>query len=203
MSENKGIDPLDPLRAANPVDADRLPSASLARMRARVQEKTMDGTTQPARRRRRIFVPAVAGMALAAFAVVALVGPRVLAPGVVPGGSATPGASANPGSAMCVEQYSADTLKNRAFAFDGTVTAIAGDEVTFKVNQSFKGTSGESLTLTATGMTGTAITSAGGPNLALGERYLVAGEDHFAWACGFTQPYDAGVAGEWSKALGG
>jgi hypothetical protein len=143
------------------------------------------------------MAPLFAGAAIAAFALVALVGPRLLAP------AGTPGGSPNPGSAACVEQYSLDTLKNRGFAFDGTVTGIDGDEVTFKVNQAFKGALGESVTLTATGMTGTAITSAGGPNLAVGERYLVAGEDRFAWACGFTQAYDGAVAAQWSAALAG
>ena len=192
-----GTDPLDELRQANPVDADQLPSASLARMRARVQEKTMVGSTQPGVRSRRAFAPVIAGLALAAFALVAFVGSRALAPGIAPG------ASNNPGSAACVEQYSLDTLKNRAFAFDGTVTAIDGDEVTFTVNQLFKGDSPGSVTLTATGMTGTAITSAGGPNLAVGDRYLVAGDATFAWACGFTQAYDASVAAQWSAALAG
>jgi hypothetical protein len=37
-------------------------------------------------------------------------------------------------------------------------------------------------------MTGTSVTSAGGPNLGVGERYLVAGDDEFVWACGFAQP---------------
>lgn len=52
------------------------------------------------------------------------------------------------------------------------------------------GVSSGTVSLTASGMTGTSVTSAGGPNLAIGERYLVAGDGEFAWACGFTQPYD-------------
>ncbi|MCY7417302.1 MAG: hypothetical protein LH650_02185 [Chloroflexi bacterium] len=75
--------------------------------------------------------------------------------------------------------------------------------MTFRIDRSFKGAAADTVTLTATGMTGTAITSAGGPHRAVGERYLVAGEDHFAWACGFTQPYDAAVAAEWAQATGG
>jgi hypothetical protein len=49
-------------------------------------------------------------------------------------------------------------------------------------------------------MTGTSITSAGGPSLAEGQRYLVAGDDTFIWACGFTQPYEAAVAADWEEA---
>ena len=103
---------------------------------------------------------------------------------------------------MCVEQYSLETLKHRGFAFDGTVTSISGDEVTFSVGERYLGPPASTVTLSATGMTGTTITSAGGPNLAVGHRYLVAGEDHFAWACGFTQPYDAAVAAQWKQATG-
>jgi hypothetical protein len=75
--------------------------------------------------------------------------------------------------------------------------------VTFTVGTSYLGPAAGSITLDAPGMTGTAITSSGGPNLIVGERYLVAGDDRFAWACGYTQPYDAVVAAEWAAALGG
>jgi hypothetical protein len=112
-----------------------------------------------------------------------------------------PGAGPNPGIGSCVATYSISTLAARDFAFDGTVAAIDGDQVTFRVGQAFKGNAGDEVTLTATGMTGTAVTSAGGPTLAVGGRYLVAGDDTFAWARGFTQTYDAGVAADWAGAL--
>ena len=194
-------DPLDELRRANPVDADRLPSASLARVRARVQEAVNveeQRKNPPAGVRRRLpaWAAGLGATGLAAVVVAAIVIGR--------GGTpiATPSPSTGPGSAMCVEQYSLDTLKHRGFAFDGTVTSISGDEVTFSVGERYLGSGGALVTLSATGMTGTTITSAGGPNLALGERYLVAGDDHFVWACGFTQPYDAGVAAQWKQATG-
>ncbi len=196
MTEPTRRDGLDELRDANPIDPDRLPSASLTRMSVRMQEMTMEATTDRSRWRRRLL-PSLAGVALAAIVVVAIMGNKGPAPSIVPGGSS------NVGAASCVETYGPNTLVKRSFAFDGTVTGIAGDEVTFKVNARYKGTGGETVTLTATGMTGTAITSAAGPNLAVGERYLVAGEEHFAWACGFTQPYDAAVAAQWAAAFGG
>lgn len=93
-------------------------------------------------------------------------------------------------------------LKHRAFAFDGTLSSISGDEVTFAVNERYIGPGGATVTLTSMRMTGTSITSAGGPNLTDGKRYLVAGVDHFVWACRLTQPYDAGVAGQWKQASG-
>ena len=194
-------DPLDELRRANPVDAGRLPSASLARVRARVQEAVNveeQQTSPPAQVRWRLpgWAAGIGAAGLAAVIVATIVVGR--------GGTpvATPGPSTGPGAAMCVEQYSLDTLKHRGFAFDGMVTSISGDEVTFAVGEQYLGSSGTTVTLTATGMTGTTITSAGGPNLAVGERYLVAGDDHFVWACGFTQPYDAGVAAQWKQATG-
>ena len=194
-------DPIDDLRRANPVDVDRLPPASLARVRARVQE-AMNVEEQETSRRERTWWPLpswaawIAATGLAVVVVAAIVVGR--------SGSPTPtqGPSTGPMSAMCVEQYSVDTLKHRGFAFDGTVTSLSGDEVTFSVGERFLGSLGASVTLTAAGMTGTSITSAGGPNLAVGDRYLVAGDDHFVWACGFTQPYDASVAAQWKQASG-
>lgn len=194
-------DPLDELRRANPVDAERLPLASLARVRARVQEAVNMEEPQaspPVRARWGVpgWAAGIGAAGLAAVVVAALVVGRGGAP------FATPGSSNGPASASCVEQYSLDTLKHRGFAFDGRVASISGDEVTFSVGERYLGSPGATVTLTAIGMTGTAITSAGGPNLAVGERYLVAGDDHFVWACGFTQPYDAGVAAQWKLATG-
>lgn len=196
MSQHREPDPLEALRAANPVSDVSLPPASLARIRARVYEEPLTishtrtwGWT-PLRR---------AGIGLGAVAALAL----VLFVGSGAGAGLHPGGTSGPLSAMCVEQYDLASLLNRTFAFDGTVTAIEGDTVTFAVNAAYRGVSGGSVTLDAPGMTGTAVTSAGGPRLGVGGRFLVAGDATFAWACGFTQPYDAGVAAAWATALGG
>ena len=199
MNEHFETDPLDALRAADPVRDDHLPPASLVRIRARVQEDVMTTTTTTTRAGRpAMLLGAGAGVAaVATLAFVFLLGGRGAAPGDQLGGSI------GTGSASCVEQYSPAALANRTFVFDGTVTGIAGDKVTFAVNDGFRGVDGEAITLDAPGMTGTAITSAGGPDLTVGERYLVAGDATFVWACGFTQPFDATVAAEWSAALDG
>lgn len=192
-------DPLDALRAANPVDADRLSSASLARIRARVSEDVMT-TPEPNRPppwRARTLGLGAGAAAVAALAIVVVLGGRSAAQGITPGGSV------GTGSASCVEPYSKTAIAHRAFAFEGIASAINGEQVTFSVGQAYRGAGGGTITLDAPGMTGTAITSAGGPNLAVGQRYLVAGDDHFVWACGYTQPYDAAVAAEWAVALGG
>ena len=210
MSEHFEPDPLDELRAADPVDVDRLSSASLARIRARVSEDVM--TTESIRktpRRARVLGLGAGVAVIAAVAVLLLFHSSGAAPGVVPGGSfgtvpsVAPSGSAGTGLASCVEPYTKTALTHRTFAFDGTVTAISGERATFTVNKAYRGATGGKITLDAPGMTGMTITSAGGPNLAVGQRYLVAGDDHFVWACGYTQHYDAGVAAEWAIALGG
>lgn len=196
MKEHREPDPLDELLAADPL-ADRLSSASLARIRARVSEDVM---TTPARRlpwRARTLGLGAGVAVLGALALVLAFGGRGAAPGITPGGSI------GTGSASCVEPYSQTAITHRTFAFDGTVSAVNGEQVTFTVGTAYRGAAGGTITLDAPGMTGTTITSAGGPNLAVGERYLVAGDDHFVWACGYTQPYDATVAAEWAAALGG
>lgn len=195
MNEHFEKDPLDALRAADPVRDDHLPSASLARIRARVNEDVMTDTEPRMGRPTRSIFAAVGIAAAIALAIVA--GGGRLAGGL------SPGTSPGPGSASCVEQYSLATLANREYAFDGTVTAISGDRVTFSVTSAFRGVSGSSITLDANGLAGTAVTSAGGPNLVVGERYLVAGDATFVWACGFTQAWDAGTAADWAAALGG
>ena len=197
MNRPDGSDHLDALRAANPVE-EGLPSASLARVRARVLEESIaasraDHPPQGLRVARPLVFAVIGG-------VIGLLLVAVL--GGSPGQPPTPTSSAGPIVGLCVEAYSIDTLRNRDFAFDGTVASIESDEVTFLVNEAFRGAGAERLTLMAPGMTGTTITSSSGTALTVGQRYLVAGDDQFVWACGFTQPYDADVAADWAAAFG-
>lgn len=111
----------------------------------------------------------------------------------------------NTSSASCVETYSLETLAERDYAFDGTITSIksgadGSDAAVFDVEKWFKG--GEGRTATRKGSF-SSITSAGGEVRKVGDRLLVAGDDDFAWDCGFTQPYDAEVAADWSATLEG
>jgi hypothetical protein len=198
MSEPIGDDPLDRLRQEDSVDAGRLSSASLARVRARFQESSMihgSAARGTASTRWRLAFGGLAA-ATVALAMVVLIAPRATGPGV------TPSPSGGPISAACVETYSLESLSRRSFAFVGTVASFNGDEVTFDVNEAFRGVAGDHATLTATGMTGAVISSAGGPSLMPGGRYLVAGDDHFVWACGLTQDYDPNVAASWRSTLG-
>jgi hypothetical protein len=114
------------------------------------------------------------------------------------------------GAASCVELYSLQTLKHRAFAFDGTVVKIGpprsnrpGVEmplsgVTFRVNQWFRGGSAPTVVVDVT------TTKA----YEIGTRLLVSGEPRWggeplaqaiAWGCGFTRYYDPGTAAQWAR----
>ena len=195
MSDPASGHPLDDLRRANPVAADELPSASLARVRARVEEETHREAPERRRWRQPPLAALGAGIAVAAIAVVLIVRGGFLQP---PSGPSPSGL----GVGFCVEQYSLETLGHRAVAFDGSVTAITADNVTFVINRTYRGAAGSTITLAAPGMTGVSLTPAGGPSFQVGQRYLVAGEDGFAWACGFSQPYDPDVALAWGRVFG-
>lgn len=197
MDGSRSVDPLEELRRANPAAVDDLPSASLARVRASIMEEVhqenTDGHPVSHRSSRRSVGVALASLAAAV----------VLAVGLLQAGGAGtfPTPTAGPQIGLCVEAYSLDALRNRTLAFDGTVLALDGDTATFEVGEAFKGVAVAEVALTATGMTGGAISPGGAISLVPGARYLVAGDGSFAWGCGFTQPYDPSIAAQWAEAL--
>ena len=152
-------------------------------------------------RRRKVYYGAIAAAVAAAIAVVVAVANRDPHTTSIAGpATQTTGVAVSPGGpsvGSCVESYDLATLKHREVAFDGTVTKIEGTQVTFSVIEWFKGGSQASVTLDGNGMSGGVITSAGGPTLTAGQRFLVAGDGGFAWSCGFTQAYQPIVAGQW------
>lgn len=189
-------DPFDQLRAADPVHGAPVPSDSQARVWARVQEDTFMTTTSPSDERRRNWVLGIGTAAIGAFFLWALLvrGPASLGPSQDPvGGGAAGGGAAG----MCI-MFSLEELAMRDFAFDGTVTAVDGEQATFTVNEAFIGDLGESITLTAPDYSQTSLE--GGIPLEQGGRYLVSGDDDFVWGCGFTQAYDESTAAEWAAA---
>lgn len=125
------------------------------------------------------------------------------------------------GAASCVEEYSAQALTGRDFAFDGTVEAVGADAssaqegdadgsvpVTFTVAEWFAGGEGDRVTvdMPAPGI----VSSDGGIAYEAGARLLVSGEPRFggepldeavAWGCGFTRAYDEPTAAEWRAAF--
>lgn len=210
------MDALELLRAADPLDPTGLPNADSPRARALFQEIVMatptpdTSATQPTSTPRRR--PAFLAVAVAAVAVFATaIGFAVLGGGGAtdePAPVATGDEQVDPipggGMALCAEMYDLETLRNRTVAFDGTLTAVDGDSVTFTVNEVFRGDLGDTVTLGGGEIVAAdgALTSVPGASLAVGDRALVAGDAEFAWGCGFTQAYDPAVADDWRSALG-
>ena len=207
MSMPNGSDPIDRLRAADPIHADDVPDASLARVSARVQEHIMSDiqhTTTPAPNRRPLAL--FGGLALAGVAALAIaLGSDFGA--AAPGGApvaANPTPTENPaagggGMASCL-MYDPATLPTFDVVFDGTVTAVDGDQVTFEVNKGWKGADG-SITLTAPD---TDVALLGEmPDFEVGGRYLVTAAGSNINACGYTLDYSADEAAKWAAAFAG
>lgn len=150
--------------------------------------------------------------------VAAVAGPGLLAGHPANDQTASPPAAATgplreAGNASCAEDSQAAVAK-RAFAFDGTVTAVGPARTnrpdarldlvaaTFKVNTWYAGGSGESVTVDITPPDAGSIDETP-PAYVAGTRLLVSGEprwggapltDAIAWGCGFTRYYDHATA---------
>lgn len=197
MSELNGMDPIGLLRAANPVPADEVPDASLARVSAKVQEHIMshEQTTNPRPVVRRRTFALVGAAALTGVLVLAVVGFGGMLPGAdKPGGDNGPGG----GLASCMA-YDPTTLPTFEVVFDGTITAITGNQITFAVNQGWKGASG-SITLTAPDTTSVSLLGEM-PDFQAGGRYLVTAASGNVNGCGYTLDYEAGAAAAWAAAF--
>ncbi|HEX8498901.1 MAG TPA: hypothetical protein VF661_17000 [Actinomycetales bacterium] len=127
-------------------------------------------------------------------------------------------------ASSCVATYAPSTVGERAFAFDGTVTAIREgttnrpggghldtSAVTFAVHEWWRGgpvsTVTVDLQLSPGGRTASEEVS---PPYGVGTRLLVSGEnrwggepldDALAWGCGFTRYHDRATAAAWREAM--
>jgi hypothetical protein len=201
MSHNPTRDPIDELRGANPLHDDQLPPNSRDRLWSQIQEARMSDNlpqTDSGHTRFARWTIAASGAALVA----------VVAAALTIGGTAAPPQTGNEGTGggggimMCLA-FTIEDLQARDFAFDGTVTAVSGNLATFTVNDGFWGVEdGASVTLQADLMVGEpdVVALEGGPLLVVGDRYLVSGDEDFAWSCGYTQVYDEATAAEWAAA---
>jgi hypothetical protein len=204
MTRPTDPDPIELLRRSNPVDADQLPSANLARIRARVQEKVMTdiqaggGSNLPQRRLRLTIglagVTAIAAVALLAF------GPRGGAPTPSPSDGGIGGGGGG-GTAMCIA-FELDLLAQQEFALDGTVTAIDGESVTLEVGHWYRGSGDANVTLTQVGQGEGAVMEGILVDFQVGSRYLVSGADGIITGCGYSQAWDAAAAADWARAFG-
>jgi hypothetical protein len=203
MSTPNGSDPIDRLRAADPASADDVPDASLARVSARIQEHIMsdirnDGTVRP----NRGPLLKLAGVALAgavAFAIALSTGFGTPAPGGVGAAPTDNPAAGGGGMASCLA-YDPANLPTFDIVFDGTVTAVDGDQVTFDVNTDWKG-AGDSITLTAPD--GDVALVGPAPDFEVGGRYLVTAAGSTVNACGYSLDYSAEDAADWAAAFAG
>ncbi|MEO7118345.1 MAG: hypothetical protein ABIZ34_05165, partial [Candidatus Limnocylindrales bacterium] len=84
---------------------------------------------------------------------------------------------------------------------DGTVQSVGDGGVTLIVNEAFRGVDTATVTVTTPGVGPSSISIADGPAFEVGGRYLVTGDERFAWGCGFTQTYDPDLAAAWRDAL--
>jgi hypothetical protein len=101
-------------------------------------------------------------------------------------------------AASCIG-FSDEELRLRQFAFAGTATAVDGPLVTFAVDEWMAGGGSDSITLE---LDSTLLNSMYTEfTVTVGERYLVSGDEQFAWGCGFTVPYEESVAEQWAAAL--
>jgi hypothetical protein len=204
MTEPTDPDAIELLRHSNPVDAEQLPFANLARIRARVQEKTMTDIQPGADRdltpRRRRLVVGLAGVTAAAAIALLMFGPKGSGPGVTPSDGGIGGGGGG-GAASCI-RFDLEILGQMEVAFDGTVTAIDGESVTFAVGQWFRG-SGDSVTLTANSLGGVPSSLEGGVDFQVGGRYLVTAAAGVVNGCGYSQAYEASAAADWASAFGG
>jgi hypothetical protein len=206
MSNPTGSDPIDRLRAADPIRVDDVPAASLARVSARVQEHivtdlqhTATSTTSQNRRQFALFGGIVAAGALAlAIALGSGLGTRPSnSIGAIP---TDPGNGAAGGGVASCLVYDPANLPTFDVVFDGTVTAVDGDQVTFDVNTGWKGAD-DSVTLTAPQVDAALVGPL--PDFAVGGRYLVSAAGSTINACGYTVDYDAATAGSWAAAFAG
>jgi len=207
MSMPTGSDPVDRLRAADPIRADEVPHASLARVSARIQEHIMidvqHSPTVPHSRRPVALIGGFAIVGAMALAVAFGSGLGVEKPGPI-AAAPTPTADAptdDPGGgggmASCI-MYDPATLPTFETVFDGTVTAIDGDQITFNIEKGWKGVDG-SVTLTGPG---TSVSLTGPmPEFEVGGRYLVTAYGSSINGCGYTLAYDAETAATWAAAF--
>jgi hypothetical protein len=215
-----GHDELELLKRANPIPSSTAADDELAALAARIERITMDTQQDPgtsaigeapdSRAPRRRLAMAIGGVAAALLAVVgavALTGgdgdDDVEAASPSTTVEQTPIDPAGGTSMMCAEIYSLETLAARTVAFDGTLESVDGDTMTFEVNEWFNGGEGDTASIDGASTIGSFTSIGDTIELEPGTRMLVAGDEQFAWSCGFTQPHDPAVADEWRGVFSG
>lgn len=188
----------DPWPESRPIDSG-IADRALALVE---KEMIMSQGTSTRRRPRRVLLALASLVAIAAVAGTAI--------GLRDGGGSTEstGQGRALGSAMasCI-QFSLDILGKSPIAFDGTVTAIDGNRVTFDVERWYRGGDGDTVTTLASGLVEGDVALEGGVGFVEGGRYLVSGDDLTGdivpAICGFTMEYTPALADDWARAFAG
>jgi hypothetical protein len=201
-SDDRDLDAL--MRALDPWPADRPVDPALAANALALVEKEIDmsdtATPVPRPRRRRLLALAAVLAVLAVLGGMAAV--RALDDGSTPAGQ---GRALGDAFASCLA-FSLDVLAQQPVAFDGTVTAIDGQEVTFDVERWYRGGDGDTAVTRSSGLVSGAPELNGGVGFEEGGRYLVSGDrdgDAIVPAiCGLTVEHSDGMADDWERAFG-
>jgi hypothetical protein len=142
----------------------------------------------------------LAGAAAAAAVALLVFGPRFGAPAPSPSDEGI-GGSAGGGTASCI-RFDLELLAQQEFAFDGTVTGIDGESVTFDVGKWYRGSGDPSVSLTQVGQGDGAVMEGILVDFQVGNRYLVSGAGGVVTGCGYSQAWDASAAADWQSAFG-
>jgi hypothetical protein len=106
-----------------------------------------------------------------------------------------------PSDARCMVPGAGTLAANARTAFDGSVLSIEGDQVTMEVSHWYAGGPTDQVVVTAAEDDMQALI--GAVDLQRGKRYLVAAvSDGQLMVCGFSAPYDRGLAAMYAKAFG-
>ena len=156
------------------------------------------GSGMPPRRLR--WTIGLAGVAAAAAVALLVFGPRFGAPAPSPSDGGI-GGGAGGGAATCI-RFDLEMLAQQEFAFDGTVTGIDGESVTFDVGKWYRGSGDASVALTQVGQGDGAVLEGILVDFQVGNRYLVSGAGGVITGCGYSQAWDASAAADWTSAFG-
>lgn len=147
----------------------------------------------------------VAAAAVLVIAGVGIFGVRALTGDDDPAPTAGPAPSAThlevsdaAGSAKCAVP-NAETLASAEVAFDATVTGIVGDEVTLEPTHWYAGDPTDTVVVTAPSEQMQRVAS--GVTFETGGRYLVSATAGQVSLCGFSAPYDEGLAAVYAEAF--
>ena len=213
MTEREtGTDPLERLRRADPAAGDAI-DPSDARARAVLEEVLQMSTDHIESPTAPVATPwfrkpAILGAAAAAVLVAGIFATTIGGDDTDPGNEVAqlpvddglaPGAGGTE-LTSCAVLFSPEELRNRQYAFQGTITDVAADgTTTFAVERVFSGDVGSTISLDGTAMNGAMLDPATefGPGAAV----LIAGDDGFVWTCGFTQLADEFSIPEWENAF--